>query len=180
MKISLRKSTFTIILIVLSLTVYLLESSLPPIFPGVAGARLGLSNVFIIYALYALGWQSALWVVVFKTIFGPILAGTPTGLFFSIVGSILSFTTMVLVKNQSKVKFGLIGVSILGSIAHTIGHFIIAIIFVSSFSIISYFPILAIVSVVCGIIVGLICAGILKLTQDIKLKNKLKTRRNIK
>ena len=175
MKLSLRKSTYTSLLIAFALVIYIVESALPPLIPGVAGARLGLSNIFVLYALYALGWQSAFWVILIKSLFGPILSGTPTGIFFSLVGSGLSLATMIFLKNLLNSKIGIVGVSVVGSLMHNVGQFIVAIIFTSTISISTYFPILASISVPCGIITAVSCSGILKLTESITLKiNRIK------
>lgn len=170
MKLSLKKSTYTALLITMALIIYIIESSLPPLIPGVAGARLGLTNIFVLYALYALGWQSALWIIIIKSLLGPIFSGMPTGIFFSLAGSILSLSTMILLKIFSNNKVGLLGISVSGALMHNVGQIIVAIIFTGTFSIITYFPILAIISVPCGIIIGLLCTWILKLTQNISLK----------
>ncbi|MCK5129717.1 MAG: Gx transporter family protein [Clostridiales bacterium] len=170
MKLSLKKSTYTAILIAMALIIYVIESALPPLIPGIAGARLGLANIFVVYALYALGWQSALWVVLIKSILGPLLSGMPTGVFFSMSGSILSLLMMILIVKYTNNKVGIISVSVLGSLMHNVGQFAIAVLFTGTISIVSYFPILSAISVPCGIIVGLVCAWILKLTQNITLK----------
>ncbi len=178
MKLTLRKNTFISLLAAFALITYFLESLLPPLIPAVSGARLGLSNVFILYALYAFGWRSALIIALIKSLLGPIFAGAPLGIFFSLAGSILSLTTMSLLKKWTGEKIGLIGISVVGSLMHNIGQIIIAILFTSTFFVALNFPILAMVSVPCGIITGVIADRLLKVTNGISLKyKKAKTRR---
>lgn len=170
MKFAFKKKTFIFILIILSLIFYIGESLLPPIVPSISGARLGLSYVFILYALYALGPKAALIVVIFKSILGPVLSGTPTSIYFSLLGSSLSFLTMVLLKNHGSNKIGLVGVSVCGSFMHNVGLITMATILTHNTSVLSYFPTLGAISVVCGIITGILSTVLLKTTQNIYLK----------
>jgi len=169
---TLNKKTYISLLIALSLIMYVVESSLPPLIIGVAGARLGLSNIFVLYALYALGWQSAIWVLLIKSFLGPLLVGAPTAIFFSLSGGMLSLSAMSLIKQLTHDEVRLIGVSIIGAFMHNIGQIIIAMVFTKTVSIIIYFPYLALISVPCGIITGTAAGWILKLTQNIGIKNK--------
>ena len=174
-KIALRKTTFIALLTAFSLITYFIESLLPPLIPAVSGARLGLSNIFILYALYALGWREALFVVIMKSILGPIFAGYPAGMFFSIGGSMLSLTTMALLKHFAPNRFGIIGISVAGAFMHNAGQTIIAILFTATAAVALQFPILAIIAVPCGIITGIAADRLLKVTANISLKNKKKS-----
>lgn len=53
-------------------------------------------------------------------------------------------------------KLSIVGISIIGSIFHSIGQIIIAIIFLSNINIIYYLPVLLISSSVTGFVVGII------------------------
>ena len=172
MKLSLRKTTFIALLAAFSLITYFIESLLPPLIPAVSGARLGLSNIFILYALYAFGWLPAAILALIKSFLGPIFAGAPTGIFFSLAGSILSLATMALLKNVAKVRFGVAGISVAGSLMHNIGQAVIAALFTSTAAVAIYFPVLALISVPCGIITGVAADRLLKITRNINLKNK--------
>ncbi len=178
MKLSLKKSTFTLILIVIALIVYSIESALPPLVPGIAGARLGLSNVFVLYSLYALGWQSALWVVIARSILGPLITGAPISMFFSISGSLFSLFTMIVIKKAGRDKIGLVGVSVCGSLMHSFGQMLMAYLFTKTALILTYFPVMAAISVPCGIITGVAAGWVLKITRSVQLKNKSKKHKN--
>ena len=170
MKLSLRKTTFIALLAAFSLITYFIESLLPPLIPAISGARLGISNIFILYALYAFGWPSALMVAVIKSLLGPLLAGAPTAMFFSLSGTALSLVTMTVLKNVFKGRFGLPGISVAGALMHNAGQMIMAMIFTSSPFIAAYFPALAMIAVPCGIITGVAADRLLKATHNIALK----------
>ncbi len=147
------------ILLSISVVLALIESFIP-IFSAVPGIKLGLANIVIVFALYKLSFKDAFYISILRVILVGILR---TGLFsitffFSLAGSILSILSMYLVKST---KISVIGVSVVGSIMHSIGQIIIAILFLSNMDIIYYLPILTISSIITGIIIGLISERII-------------------
>lgn len=147
-------------LLSISVVLALIESVIP-IFNSIPGIKLGLANIVILYALYTLNFKDAIYISILRVILVGILR---TGLFsitffFSLVGSILSIITMYIVKET---KMSIVGVSVCGAIAHSIGQIIVAIIFLSNFDIIYYLPILLISSILTGIVIGLLTEKIIK------------------
>ena len=59
------------------------------------------------------------------------------------------------------IKLSIVGVSIIGSVMHSIGQIIIAIIYLDTINIIYYLPYLFILSIPTGIIIGLIAKKML-------------------
>lgn len=143
-------------LLSISVVLSLIESIIP-IFNGtVPGIKLGLANIVIVFSLYYLSFKEAIYITILRVIIMGILR---TGLFsisffFSISGALLSIITMYIAKKITKLS--IVGISIIGSIFHSIGQIIIAIIFLSNINIIYYLPILLISSVITGFIVGII------------------------
>ena len=78
--------------------------------------------------------------------------------FFSLSGAIFSIISMALVK---KTKLSIIGVSIIGSIFHSIGQVLIGIFILSNYNITYYLPYLLLFSIPTGIVVGLISKRII-------------------
>ena len=79
---------------------------------------------------------------------------------FSLVGALLSVVAMFLAKNYTKLS--IVGVSIVGAIFHSIGEIVIAMLFLSNTNIVYYLPILLVVSLLTGSLVGIITDKILK------------------
>jgi heptaprenyl diphosphate synthase len=52
--------------------------------------------------------------------------------------------------------FGLLGISVLGSIMHTIGQIVMGIFVVGSIAVISYLPVMLLISVPAGIVTGIV------------------------
>lgn len=136
-----------------------LESFIPVFIPGV---KLGLANVIILIMLYEFRVKEALLTNLLRIILvGLIRASlfTPTFL-MSLSGGMLSFIVMALL---SRIKvLSPIGVSAVGSIAHSIGQIIVAIIILGTSSVLLYLPYIAILSLVTGVFSGVICNVYLK------------------
>lgn len=149
-------------LISLSVVISIIESYIPILNNVVPGLRLGLSNIIIIFVLYKYSFKDSLYVSIVRVFLVGLLR---TGLFsisffFSLSGAIFSIIAMCLVK---KIKiFSVVGVSIIGSIAHSIGQILVAIFILKNENIIYYLPYLLIFSIPTGIITGLIAKKILK------------------
>ncbi len=151
-----RKITRLSILLSLSIVLSIVES-LIPIFNGIIpGLKIGLANIAIMVALYAYGMKEAIFVSIARIF---IVGMLRTGLFnitffFSISGAILSLIMMFIFKKIN--LFSIIGVSIIGSIFHTIGQIIVAIIFVKNANILYYLPFLILFAIPTGLLIGYI------------------------
>ena len=151
-----KKVTRLSILLSLSIVLSIVES-LIPVFNGIIpGLKIGLANIAIMMALYAYGIKEATFVSIARIFIVGLLR---TGLFnitffFSISGAILSLIAMFIFK---KIKiFSIIGVSIIGSIFHTIGQILIAILFVKNANILYYLPIVILFAIPTGLLIGYI------------------------
>jgi len=145
--IDLRRLTTNAILISLSLILFAIEGLLPPLLLP-PGAKFGLANVVTLIALYMLSEIDALIILSARNFFAGIFAGSPTVIFFSISGGLLSLLTMILLKRTK--KFSVVGVSAAGGFFHNVGQILVAIFFIGSGKIFLYLPLLG----MCGIFIG--------------------------
>lgn len=150
----------TALLLAFALITYAIESAVPPLVPGMMGARLGLANVFILYALFTMGAGPAIAIMLLKGILAPILVGSPTGIFYSLAGGALALAAMIFVKKRW--SFGIAGISVTGAFFHNLGQLIAASLLLGSGSVFYAFPQMAALSVPIGIFTGLLCAGLIK------------------
>ena len=127
---------------------------------GIYGLKLGLANLAVVIALYALNTYYALSINATRIILCSMLFGSFTSFWYSIVGGILSFAVMVLIKKSN--KFSTIGVSVCGAIAHNIGQIIVAVIISEEFKIAFYLPVLLITGAITGTLIGVIAMATLK------------------
>lgn len=159
---NLKKTIRLSMLISLSVVISIIESYIPIFNNIVPGLRLGLSNIIILFVLYKYSFKDSMYVSIVRVLLVGLLR---TGLFsvsffFSLSGAVLSIICMYLAK---KIKLlSVVGVSIIGSVSHSIGQILIAILILKNDSIIYYLPYLLIFSIPTGIITGLITKKVLE------------------
>ena len=152
-------------LLSLAVVLNIIESLIPIFNFLIPGVKLGLSNVIILTVLYVYGFKDAMYLSILKVFLVGILK---TGIFsipffFSLAGAIISIVMMYLFK---KIKlFSIIGISIIGSISHSVGQVLVAI-FVINIKMIYYLPILLMISIPTGILVGIISQELIKYIKE--------------
>ena len=94
-----RRLTADAVLISLSLILFFVEGLLPPlILPP--GAKFGLANVVTLAALYLLSEVDALIILLARIFLAGMFAGSPTVIFFSLSGGLLSLAAMIFMSSQ--------------------------------------------------------------------------------
>lgn len=154
-----RLSMLTAVAIILNI----IESIIP--FFYIPGIKIGLANIIIVAVLYLYGTKEAFYVSILRVIVVGILR---TGLFsttflFSLSGAIFSLTIMAIIKKTN--IFSIIGVSIIGSIFHSIGQILMAFVILKNSSVYTYLPIMLIISIITGIFIGFISKEVVKLIE---------------
>lgn len=143
------------LLIALAFIFSYIESLIPMPF-AVPGIKLGLANLIVIIALYGIGIKESFILSMVRILLVGFTFRDPSTLLFSFAGGILSWLSMTL---TLKLKlFSMVGISIIGGIAHNIGQIIVAVIYVNNPSLIYYLPFLLISGVVSGALIGLLGA----------------------
>ena len=146
MKIKTRELTLCAVLAALALALSYMESFFPlALIVPLPGVKLGLANIVTLYALYAIGFPSALAILLVRCTLGALFAGNASALF---VMALLS---------KSK-KLSIFGVSIAGAAAHNCGQVCAALITLGSTAPLYYLPFLLLVSLFTGALSGLITA----------------------
>lgn len=144
----------------LAITFGYIEHLIPLPF-GIYGIKLGLANLVVVIMLYSLNTYSAFAINMIRIILCSMLFGTFTSFWYSLLGGILSFIIMIIIKKTN--KFSPMGVSICGAIAHNIGQIAVAIILMEEFKIAFYIPVLLITGTVTGALIGLVAIPIIKM-----------------
>ena len=135
---------------------------------GIYGIKLGIANLVVITMLYSLNAYSAFTINLLRIILCSMLFGSFTSFWYSLVGGLLSFAVMLILKRTNKLSP--MGVSICGAISHNIGQITVAIILLDEFKIALYLPVLLITGAITGAIIGLIAIPIIKLPIFNKVK----------
>jgi len=123
---------------------------LPYIAPG---AKLGLSNIVTMTVLVLFGLKDALLVVMLRCVLLMMVATNPISFIYSIVSGIMSALIMGFGIKYFK-KLSLIGVSVLGAMAHNASQITVAAIMFETVGMYYYLPVLSLVSIFTGCFVG--------------------------
>ncbi|MBR6238039.1 MAG: Gx transporter family protein [Lachnospiraceae bacterium] len=147
-------------LLALALILSYLDSLIPMPIP-VAGIKLGLANLAVLFALYKLGAPDAIIVSTTRVILTGLMFAGFSGILYSLAGATLSLFVMILLKKIT--GYHIVTVSACGSLAHITGQLIVAAL-LTSFSIIVYYaPVLLVSSFIAGIVIGILASSLNKI-----------------
>ncbi|MBC8590829.1 Gx transporter family protein [Wansuia hejianensis] len=157
----LNKIIFLSVLVSVGLGLSVIESSIPlPV--TIPGAKLGLSNMVVLVTLVLFGFKEGLIVSGLKSIVLMLITGSLSSFIYSFSGALLSCIVMALsYKFLSKI-FSLIGISILGALAHNFAQVSVASLMIKNLRIFTYLPFLMLTSLFTGYFVGLSSIYIIK------------------
>ena len=141
------------LLISIALVLHYFEHFIPPLAPG---AKLGLANIVTLVCLNMFGSGEAMTIVLIRSVLGPILGGSPTGIMYSLAGGTLSCVVMAIMYYRFYKYFSILGISVAGAVFHNIGQLLAASLLYGTIGILfSYLPIMMLSSVVTGNFIGL-------------------------
>ena len=145
-----RRAALLGLLAALAVALSFLEGLLPVI--PIPGAKLGLSNIVIMYALTSLNLPCALALAAVKAAFALLRGGT--AFFMSLAGGLLSTLVLAGALRLFRTRVSFIGVGILGAVAHNGGQLAAAMLLLSP-ALIGYGPWLLLLAVAAGTVTGL-------------------------
>lgn len=145
-----RRAALLGLLAALAVALSFLEGLLPVI--PIPGAKLGLSNIVIMYALTSLNLPCALALAAVKAAFALLRGGT--AFFMSLAGGLFSTLVMAGALRLFRNRVSFIGVGILGAVAHNGGQLAAAMLLLSP-ALIGYGPWLLLLAVAAGTVTGL-------------------------
>lgn len=132
---------------------------------GIPGIKLGLANLVVMTALYSMGIGASFVLSIIRILLVGFTFGHLSTMVFSIAGGLLSWASMVLLK-KSKL-FSMVGVSIVGGIAHNVGQILMAMVIMENVNLVYYLPFLLISGVITGALIGILGAMIVKRLKNI-------------
>lgn len=147
-----RKTAVYGLLVALAFIFSYVESLLPVM--GVPGMKLGLANLVVLVTLYLLRGRDALAISVLRIVLVGFTFGSMSSMLYSLTGGLVSFALMALCRRTD--KFSIIGVSVIGGVAHNLAQLAVAAAVTRTLSIAWYFPILLVSGVVTGALIGVI------------------------
>lgn len=155
-RISTKKMAQTAMLVAMAAAMHWLEGTMPPLFAGMPGVKLGLANVFTLFALQTLGKGEALLVSVLRCGLGLLLTGAPVGTLYAFGGALTSLFMMIMMQ---KLGFGVLAQSVAGAVTHNTTQGLLAMWLTNTQGLLFYFPVLWIAAIPTGLLIGAACAG---------------------
>ena len=127
---------------------------------GIPGVKLGLANTVLLYALYLLDMPSAVLLMILKVGLSGLLFGGPAAMLYSFAGGVLSLIVMIFARRLSGVS--VVGVSVLGALAHNVAQLAVACFIVGTRAVLAYLPVLLVAAAATGMLTGLIARYVMK------------------
>lgn len=169
-----KKLAFSAIFICFAAALSALETMLPPIVP-IAGIRMGMGNIVILFILYIGGcWKAwdALTVSVLRCILAALIVGSPMSAVYGLSGGILAWLAMLCGKrlfpkrivndkplpDEQYLPF----TAIMGAVFHIAGQMAAAIAFYGSKYVLAYIPILLASAIIGGLFTGFLTMLLLR------------------
>lgn len=137
----------------IALTIFAIESALPPLLP-IPGVKLGLSNIVTLILLLNYKPSDAFLVLLMRILLSGFFAGQMLSILYSLAGGLLCFITMCAV-NWLLQKHYIYLTSIIGAVFHNLGQILAACLLTGVSAVILYFPALVISGILTGLFTGL-------------------------
>jgi heptaprenyl diphosphate synthase len=135
----------------------------------VPGAKIGLANILTLMILVMYGPKESIYFVILRVILVSLLTGKLFNVIFymSLSGGLFASVGMAVIFKSN--FFSMIGVSVIGSLAHTLGQILMAIVILSTVTVVAYLPIMLLFSVPAGIVTGIISTRFIRAMKTIPL-----------
>ncbi|HBG32927.1 MAG TPA: heptaprenyl diphosphate synthase [Acholeplasmataceae bacterium] len=161
--INTRKMTLLANFLAIAIVLNIIESAIPII--PVPGAKLGFANVVTLIIIYVYSFKDGFALTILRVLLVALLSGKLLGPIFymSMSGAVIATLAMGLFQKLN--YFGIIGVSILGSIFHCIGQIAAGIFVIGSIAVIAYLPVMLFLSIPAGVLTGIIAKRFLVIWQ---------------
>jgi len=163
-----RRLTIIPLLTAAGAIVFVFESMIPQPIPW---AKLGLSNIAALMALYYFGFFEALAVSWLRVIIGGLFTGglLSPAFVFGFTGGFFAVVMMSTAYFGMRNRFSPVGISVIGAVSHSIGQLAAAyFFFISHSGIWHLLPYMILTSILTGSVVGLIANEVLKRTIEIE------------
>ncbi len=151
------------ILAALALALAFLEGLLPDVAFLPPGAKLGLANVAVMFAVLAVGYADGFAIMLIKSSFVFFTRGIASFI-MSVSGGAVSCIVMIIIVAVSKKlnkEFSYIGISVICAVVHNIGQVAAASVYMSTNLMTSYLPLLIITGVASGFITGVVLRAVM-------------------
>lgn len=149
---SARRLAYLSVLTAMGLIMFMVESLFPPLF--LPGAKMGLSNIFSMLALFTLGPVDAFVVVIIRTTLGSVFLGNVSTLLYSMSAGVVSVVVSALLVQFVYPRVSIVAISVVSAVMHNLTQNVVFCLVSNTPQMFSYMPWLALLGIVAGLIVG--------------------------
>ncbi len=140
------------VLTAMGLIMFMVESLFPPLF--LPGAKMGLSNIFSLLALFVLGPTEAFILVIVRTALGSLFTGNVSTLMYSMTAGLVSVAVSSLLVEFVYPRISIVSISVVAAVMHNAAQNTVFCLVSNTPEMFAYMPWLAVIGVAAGIIVG--------------------------
>lgn len=151
-----KKMVFMAILTSLGVVLGVVDAQIGALVTFVPFAKIGLANIVILLSIMYFDFGSSFTMAVLKSLLVGLILGAISTFFIGFTGTMLSFFGMQFLWRTSRENLSLIGISVVGGVLHSLGQIVAVMVFYKSLAAIMFAPQLMIISVVTGIIIGML------------------------
>lgn len=134
--------------------------ALIPVPIGIPGVKLGLTNIVVVIVLYLGDVRDGACVSIARVLLAGFFFGSLYSILYSLAGAVLSLLVMAGLKRTGQLH--LISVSAAGGVAHNVGQFLVAALVVENYRILYYLPVLFLVGMLTGVLIGIVACAVLR------------------
>ncbi len=139
------------ILSALATVSFIIESLFPPLF--LPGARMGVSNIFILLCAIIIDSKCAFIALTVKTCLGSLLTGNPFAIIYSLPAGIFSLSVQLALIFLTK-KISIVCASVFGAVLNVFTQNVIFCLVTNTVAYLAYSPYLALTGILGGLVVG--------------------------
>lgn len=160
-RFSTKKITVLAVLAALATLTFMIEELFPPLF--LPGAKMGLSNVFSMLALFWLGTAEGIAVSVVRITVGSLVAGNLYSFVYSLSAGLASVLVAACLRQLAYPRVSIVAVSVASAVVHNVMQCVVYCAISNTPQMLAYLPYLALLGIVAGVVVGLSVLGAFKL-----------------
>ena len=149
---SAKRLAYLAVMTAMGLIMFMVESLFPPLF--LPGAKMGLSNIFSLLALFVLGPVDALVLVVVRTVLGSLFLGNISTLLYSLTAGVVSVIVSAILVQFVYPRISVVAISVVSAIMHNLTQNVVFCLISDTPQMFSYMPWLGLLGIVAGLIVG--------------------------
>lgn len=142
-----------------ALIAFIIEMRLPDI--RIPGVKLGLANIFTVYAVYRFSGKEVFLLLVTRIVLGSLFSSNFSAIIYSLAGGMLCLCGMLLLRKIISGSY-LWLCSIFGAILHNTGQIGAAVLMTGTPAVLAYYPYLLVSGCIAGLFTGLCAQFVVK------------------